>query len=108
MSTSISSKPSSGRVSGETPHEALAGLATFAEQWRTTKQQVVAIFEHEFEQTIRYFALTGVVREVLRTTSLIGRTNRKLRHKFRQAGCFSSSSGVKVAVYIQVTRLYAQ
>jgi transposase-like protein len=49
-----------------------------------------------------------MVREVVRTTSLLERTNRELRRKFRQAGCFSSPKGAEVAVYIQVTRLNAQ
>ena len=92
----------------QSAHEAQAGLAAFAEQWRATQPQAVATFEHEFEQTIRYSALKGVVREVVRTTSLLERTNRELRRKFRQAGCFGSPRGVEVAVYIQVTRLNAQ
>ena len=88
--------------------EAQAQLATFGEQWRPTQPQAVATFEREFEQTIRYYALEGIVREVVRTTSLLERTNRELRRKFRQAGCFSSPQGAEVAVYIQVTRLNAQ
>ncbi len=88
--------------------EAQARLATFAEQWRPTQPQAVATFEREFEQTIRYYALAGMVREVVRTTSLLERTNRELRRKFRQVGCFSSPKGAEVAVYIQVTRLNAQ
>ncbi len=49
-----------------------------------------------------------MVREVVRTTSLLERTNRELRRKFRQVGCFSSPQGAEVAVYIQVTRLNAE
>ena len=89
-------------------HEAQKRLAAFAEQWRATQSQAVATFEHEFEQTIRYYVLKGSVREVVRTTSLLERTNRELRRKFRQVGCFSSPRGTEVAVYIQVTRLNAQ
>ncbi len=48
------------------------------------------------------------MREVVRTTSLLERTNRELRRKFRQVGCFSSPKGAEVAVYIQVTRLNAE
>jgi transposase-like protein len=48
------------------------------------------------------------VREVVRTTSLLERTNRELRRKFRHAGCFSSLRGAEVAVYLQVTRLNAE
>jgi mutator family transposase len=88
--------------------EAQAQLAAFAEQWRPTQPQAVATFEREFEQTIRYYALEGMVREVVRTTSRLERTNRELRRKFRQVGCFSSPKGAEVAVYIQVTRLNAQ
>jgi putative transposase len=88
--------------------EARARLLAFGQRWRATQPQAVATFEREFEQTIRYYALEGIVREVVRTTSLLERTNRELRRKFRQAGCFSSPRGTKVAVYIQVTRLNAQ
>lgn len=88
--------------------EARTRLFAFGECWRATQPQAVATFEREFEQTIRYFSLEGIVREVVRTTSLLERTNRELRRKFRQAGCFSSPKGTEVAVYIQVTRLNAQ
>jgi hypothetical protein len=88
--------------------EAQERLVAFAEKWRATQPQAVATFEHEFEQTIRYYALKGGVREVVRTTSLLVRTNRELRRKFRQVGCFGSPKGAEVAVYIQVTRLNAQ
>jgi len=60
------------------------------------------------EHTIHYYVLAGRVREVVRTTSLLERTNRELRRKFRQVGCFGSPRGAEVAVYIQVTRLNAQ
>jgi putative transposase len=88
--------------------EAQVRLAAFAEQWRLTQPQAVATFEREFEQTIRYYALEGTLREVVRTTSRLERTNRELRRKFRQVGCFSSPKGAEVAVYIQVIRLNAQ
>lgn len=88
--------------------EARARLVAFGERWRATQPQAVATFEREFEQTIRYYSLEGMVREVVRTTSLLERTNRELRRKFRQVGCFSSPRGTEVAVYIQVTRLNAQ
>ena len=68
----------------------------------------VATLERDFEQTIANSALDGVARELIRTTSLLERTNRELRRKFGQAGCFGSPRGVEVAVYIQVTRLNAQ
>ena len=88
--------------------EAQARLAAFGEQWRPTQPQAVATFEREFEQTIRYYSLEGKAREVVRTTSLLERTNRELRRKFRQVSCFSSPKGAEVAVYIQVTRLNAE
>jgi putative transposase len=91
-----------------TASEAQARLLAFEEDWRATQPQAVATFEREFEQTIRYYALEGVVREVVRTTSLLERTNRELRRKFRQVGCFGSLRGAEVAVYIQVTRLNAE
>jgi transposase-like protein len=91
-----------------TAPEARARLAAFAEHWRPTQPQAVATFEREFEQTIRYFSLDGIVREVVRSTSRLERTNRELRRKFRQVGYFSSPRGAEVAVYIQVTRLNAQ
>jgi putative transposase len=92
----------------KTAPEAYERLSAFAQQWRATQPQAVATFEHEFEQTIGYYALKGDVREVVRTTSLLERTNRELRRKFRQVGCFGSPRGAEVAVYIQVTRLNAQ
>jgi putative transposase len=88
--------------------EAQARLLAFGECWWATQPQAVATFEREFEQTIRYYSLEGMVREVVRTTSWLERTNRELRRKFRQVGCFSSPKGTEVAVYIQVTRLNAQ
>lgn len=88
--------------------EARARLTACAEHWRPTQPQAVATFAHEFEQTIRYFSLEGIVREVVRSTSRLERTNRELRRKFRQVGCFSSPRGAEVAVYLQVTRLNAQ
>src|SRR5260221_12690398 len=74
--------------------EARVRLIAFGERWRATQSQAVATFEREFEQTIRYYSLEGMVRE--------------LRRKFRQVSCFGSPSGTQVAVYIQVTRLNAQ
>ncbi len=59
-------------------------------------------------QTIAYYRPAGVAREILRTTSLLERTNRELRRKFRQAGSFSSRSGAEVATYLQVRRLHAR
>lgn len=62
----------------------------------------MATLERDFEQTIAYYALEGVARELIRTTSLLERTNRELRRKFRQVGCFSSLKGAEVAIYVTV------
>src|SRR6266581_3554615 len=67
----------------------------------------VATLERDFEQTIAYYALEGVARELIRTTSLLERTNRELRRKFRQVCCFGSPKGAQVAIYLQVKRLNA-
>ena len=61
--------------------------------------------KRNFEQTIAFYQLEGVVLELARTTSLLERTNRELRRKFRQVGSFGSEIGAKVAVYLQVSRL---
>ena len=44
----------------------------------------------------------------IRTTSLLERTNRELRRKFRQAVTFGSQKGAEVAIYLQVRRLHAR
>jgi hypothetical protein len=40
--------------------------------------------------------------------SLLERTNRQLRRKFRQACCFGSLKGAEVAIYLQVERFNAR
>jgi putative transposase len=88
--------------------QARTRLATFADTWRARTPKTVATLERDFEQTIAYYALEGVARELIRTTSLLERTNRELRRKFRQVGCFSSLKGAEVAIYLQVQRLHAR
>ena len=88
--------------------EARTRLESFAHSWGTRTPKTVATLQRDFEQTIAYFALAGVARELLRTTSLLERTNRELRRKFRQAGCFSSLKGAEVAIFLQVQRLQAR
>ena len=61
----------------------------------------------DFEQTIAFYALQGFARKIIRTTSLLERTNRQLRRKFRQAGSFGSVRGASVAFYLQAQRLNA-
>lgn len=68
----------------------------------------MATFQRDFEQTIAYYALEGVARELMRTTSLLERINRELRRKFRQVCCFGSPQGAEVAIYLQVKRLNAR
>ena len=80
--------------------EARGRLVAFAEQWRARTPKVVATLERDFEQTIAYYALDGVASELIRTTSLLERTNRELRRKFRQVCCFGSSTGAEVAIYM--------
>jgi putative transposase len=88
--------------------EARGQLAVFAQTWRARTPKAVATFERDFEQTIAYYALEGVARELIRTTSLLERTNRELRRKFRQVCCFGSLKGAEVAISLQVRRLNAR
>jgi len=92
----------------ESAQEARQRLAAFADSWRTRTPKAVATLERDFEQTIAYYALDGVARELIRTTSLLERTNRELRRKFRQVCGFGSPTGAEVAIYLQVTRLNAR
>ena len=85
--------------------EARARLAAFAATWQARAPKAVAALARDFEQTIAYYALEGVARELIRTTSLLERTNRELRRKFRQVCCFGSPKGAEVAIYLQVKRL---
>jgi putative transposase len=92
----------------ESAPEARTRLAAFAATWRTRTPKTVATFARDFEQTIAYYAVEGVAHELIRTTSLLERTNRELRRKFRQACCFGSLKGAEVALYLQVERLNAR
>ncbi len=91
----------------ESAQEARLRLAAFADTWRARTPKTVATLERDFEQTIAYYRLDGVARELIRTTSLLERTNRELRRKFRQACGFGSPRGAEVAIYLQVKRLNA-
>ena len=92
----------------ESAQEARQRLVTFADAWRTRTPKAVATLERDFEQTIAYYALDGVARELIRTTSLLERTNRELRRKFRQVCGFGSPTGAEVAIHLQVKRLNAR
>lgn len=88
--------------------QARARLGAFADSWQARAPKAVASLERDFEQTIASFALEGVARELIRTTSLLERTNRELRRKFRQVCCFGSFKGAEVAISLQVKRLNAR
>jgi len=92
----------------ESAAEATARLATFAQAWQARVPKTVATLQRDFEQTIANSALDGVARELVRTTSLLERTNRELRRKFRQVCCFGSPKGAEVAIFLQVKRLNAR
>jgi transposase-like protein len=82
-------------------------LSAWAHQWRPHIPDAVATLERDFEQTLVYYLLDDLTREWIRTTSLLERTNRELRRKFRQAVTFGSQIGANVAVFLQVQRLHA-
>jgi putative transposase len=92
----------------ESAAQARDRLAAFADRWAERAPKAVATCERDFEQTIAYYALEGIPRELIRTTSLLERTNRELRRKFRQVGSFGSQKGAEVALYLQVQRLNAR
>jgi len=75
---------------------------------RAGSPSAVATLERDFEQTLAFYTLEGIPREWIRTTSLLERTNRELRRKFRQAVTFGSQAGAQVAIFLQVQRLHAQ
>ena len=83
-------------------------LQQWSEQWREEAPKAVATLERDFEQTLVYYELDTVPQEWIRTTSLLERTNRELRRKFRQVVTFGSQIGAQVAVYLQVQRLHAR
>ena len=92
----------------ESAEEAKRRLAAWADTWRERAPKGVATLERDFEQTIAYYRLPQLAREWVRTTSLLERTNRQLRRKFRQVGSFGSQKGAEVAIYVQVKRLNAR
>jgi putative transposase len=83
-------------------------LAQWGEQWQEQAPQSVATLERDFEQTLAFYSLSGLTPKWIRTTSLLERTNRELRRKFRQAVTFGSHKGAEVAIYLQVRRLHAR
>jgi putative transposase len=91
----------------ESAAQAWERLAKWAQDWRERAPKAVATLERDFEQTLVYYSLPSVTCEWIRTTSLLERTNRQLRRKFRQAVTFGSRTGAEVAIYLQVQRLHA-
>jgi hypothetical protein len=94
----------------EAPHPEMARqrLRDWAQQWRPHAPEAVATLERDFEDTLVYYQVDTVTREWIRTTSLLERTNRELRRKFRQAVTFGSALGANVAVFLQVQRLHTR
>jgi putative transposase len=92
----------------ESAPEARGRLCAFAQKWEEQTPKAVATLQRDFEQTIAFYALEGIHREIIRTTSLLERTNRQLRRKFRQACSFASQRGAEVALYLQAQRLNAR
>jgi transposase-like protein len=86
---------------------ARARLRNWAQKWRPLAPLAVATLERDFEDTLVYYRLDTVTHEWIRTTSLLERTNRELRRKFRQAVTFGSATGANAAVFLQVQRLHA-
>ena len=79
----------------ETPAQANARLSSWVRTWQEHAPKAVATLQRHFEQTIAFYALDGIARELVRTTSLLERTHRELRRTFRQACCFSSRRGLR-------------
>jgi len=98
----------SAMYQADTAAQAHERLCIWVSTWREQAPKAVATLQRDFEQTIAISALGGIARELVRTTSLLERTNRELRRKFRQACCFSSRRGAEVAIYLQVQRLHAR
>jgi putative transposase len=92
----------------ESASQAKERLQLWATQWQQCAPKAVATLEKDFEHTLVYYTLDAITREWIRTTSLLERTNRELRRKFRQAVSFGSQIGAEVAVYLQVQRLHAR
>jgi putative transposase len=92
----------------ETATEAQAHLARWAAQWREQAPQAVATLERDFAQTLVFYDIPGLDLTWIRTTSLLERTNREFRRKFRQVVTFGGLQGAEAAIYLQVRRLHAR
>jgi len=96
-----------GIYQADTAEQARQRALAWADKWRDLAPSAVTALEREFEQTLVYYRLPPQVAKLARTTSLLERTNRELRRKFRQVAVFGSKKGANVAVYLQVQRLNA-
>jgi len=92
----------------ESAEQAKERLAVWSARWGELAPESVATFERDFDATIAYYQLEGVIIEWVRSTSLLERVNRQLRRKFRQALAFGCHVGAEVALYLQVQRLHAK
>jgi putative transposase len=82
-------------------------VSEWSQKWRPQAPEAVTALERNVEHTLVFYQLDVVAQEWIRTTSLLERTNRELRRKFRQAVTFGSVLGANAAVYLQVQRLHA-
>jgi putative transposase len=80
-------------------------LAKWSEKWQMVAPKAVASLGRDFEATLSYYGLEEAVAKLARTTSLLERTNRELRRKFRQVGVWGSEKGTAAGVFLQVARL---
>jgi transposase-like protein len=92
----------------ESAEQAKERLAVWSARWGELAPESVATFERDFDDTIAYYQLEGVILEWVRSTSLLERVNRQLRRKFRQALAFGCHVGAEVALYLQAQRLHAK
>ena len=77
----------------ESAAQARTRLAAFVDTWQARSPKAVTALQRDFEQTIAYYQLEGVARELVRTTSLLERTNRELRRKFASSVLLWQSNG---------------
>src|SRR6266849_2860892 len=79
----------------ENAEEARQRLMAFANAWRAQTPKAVATLERDFEQTIASYALDGVARELIRTTSLLERTNRSCGASFAKCVALAVRRGLR-------------
>jgi len=62
----------------ETPAQARERLHAFATTWGEQAPKAVATLQRDFEQTIAFYRLSGIARQLVRTTSLLERTSSRI------------------------------